>query len=69
MGGGFAIGAKLVHPDREVVILYGDGSLGYSIAEYDTYLRHKLPVLSIVGNDACWSQIEREQVNMEDREL
>eukprot|EP00047_Mylnosiga_fluctuans_P003295 m.228436 g.228436 ORF g.228436 m.228436 type:complete len:620 (+) comp11741_c0_seq1:42-1901(+) len=63
-GGGFALGAKLVRPDMDVWIIYGDGSLGYSVAEYDTFTRHKIPVASLIGNDACWSQIAREQVPM-----
>uniref|UniRef100_A0A674IDQ2 2-hydroxyacyl-CoA lyase 2 n=1 Tax=Terrapene triunguis TaxID=2587831 RepID=A0A674IDQ2_9SAUR len=62
VGGGFALGAKLCRPDSEVWILYGDGSLGYSIMEFDTFVRHKTPVIALVGNDACWSQISREQV-------
>lgn len=64
VGGGFALGAKLCRPESEVWIVYGDGSLGYSVAEYDTFTRHKTPVISVVGNDACWSQISREQVPM-----
>ncbi|XP_037739881.1 2-hydroxyacyl-CoA lyase 2 isoform X1 [Chelonia mydas] len=62
VGGGFALGAKLCRPDSEVWILYGDGALGYSIMEFDTFVRHKTPVIALVGNDACWSQISREQV-------
>ncbi|XP_053145886.1 2-hydroxyacyl-CoA lyase 2 [Hemicordylus capensis] len=62
VGGGFALGAKLCRPDSEVWILYGDGSLGFSIMEFDTFVRHKTPVIALVGNDACWSQISREQV-------
>uniref|UniRef100_A0A8C8B637 IlvB acetolactate synthase like n=1 Tax=Otus sunia TaxID=257818 RepID=A0A8C8B637_9STRI len=53
VGGGFALG---------VWVLYGDGSLGYSLMEFDTFVRHKTPVIALVGNDACWSQISREQV-------
>eukprot|EP00112_Aurelia_sp_Birch-Aquarium-sp1_P009235 Seg2040.2 transcript_id=Seg2040.2/GoldUCD/mRNA.D3Y31 product="Acetolactate synthase-like protein" pseudo=true protein_id=Seg2040.2/GoldUCD/D3Y31 len=64
VGGGFALGAKLCRPDSEVWIIYGDGSCGYSVAEFDTFTRHKLPVIALVGNDACWSQIAREQVPM-----
>lgn len=64
VGGGFALGAKLCRPDAEVWIIYGDGSLGYSVAEFDTFTRHKTPVIALVGNDACWSQIAREQVPM-----
>uniref|UniRef100_A0A8K9Y4X1 2-hydroxyacyl-CoA lyase 2 n=1 Tax=Oncorhynchus mykiss TaxID=8022 RepID=A0A8K9Y4X1_ONCMY len=62
VGGGFALGAKLCRPESEVWIIYGDGSLGYSVAEFDTFTRHKTPVIALVGNDACWSQISREQV-------
>uniref|UniRef100_A0A8C8MH52 2-hydroxyacyl-CoA lyase 2 n=1 Tax=Oncorhynchus tshawytscha TaxID=74940 RepID=A0A8C8MH52_ONCTS len=62
VGGGFALGAKLCRPESEVWIIYGDGSLGYSVAEFDTFTRHKTPVIALVGNDACWSQIAREQV-------
>lgn len=64
VGGGFALGAKLCRPESEVWIIYGDGSLGYSVAEIDTFTRHKTPVIAVVGNDACWSQISREQVPM-----
>ncbi|XP_055369786.1 2-hydroxyacyl-CoA lyase 2 [Betta splendens] len=62
VGGGFALGAKLCRPEAEVWIVYGDGSSGYSVAEFDTFTRHKTPVIAVVGNDACWSQISREQV-------
>ncbi|KAF7236355.1 Acetolactate synthase-like protein [Varanus komodoensis] len=64
VGGGFALGAKLCRPDSEVWIIYGDGSLGFSIMEFDSFVRHKTPVIALVGNDACWSQISREQVPM-----
>ncbi|XP_020605840.1 acetolactate synthase-like protein [Orbicella faveolata] len=64
VGGGFALGAKLCRPESEVWVIYGDGSLGYSVAEFDTFTRHKTPVIALVGNDACWSQIAREQVPM-----
>uniref|UniRef100_A0A7N8YCL8 2-hydroxyacyl-CoA lyase 2 n=1 Tax=Mastacembelus armatus TaxID=205130 RepID=A0A7N8YCL8_9TELE len=64
VGGGFALGAKLCRPESEVWIVYGDGSSGYSVAEFDTFGRHKTPVIAVVGNDACWSQISREQVPM-----
>ncbi len=62
VGAGFALGAKIARPEYDVVILYGDGSAGYSIMEFDTFVRHKLPVGAIIGNDACWSQIYRDQV-------
>lgn len=55
---------QVVHPNSPVYILWGDGSSGYSIMEYDTFTRHKLPVIGIIGNDACWTQIAREQIPM-----
>jgi acetolactate synthase-like protein len=64
VGAGFALGAKLCRPDSQVWVLYGDGSFGYSIAEFDTFVRHGIAVIAIVGNDACWRQIERDQVHL-----
>ena len=64
VGGGFALGAKSAFPNKEVWIIYGDGACAFSLAEFDTFVRHKLPVIAIVGNDSSWQQIAREQVAM-----
>jgi len=64
VGAGFALGAKLCRPESEVWILFGDGSVGYSLSEFDTFVRHQIPVLAVVGNDAGWTQIAREQIEM-----
>jgi acetolactate synthase-1/2/3 large subunit len=64
VGAGFALGAKLVRPESEVWIIYGDGSLAYSLAEFDTFARHKLPVIAVVGNDGSWAQIARDQIEI-----
>jgi acetolactate synthase-1/2/3 large subunit len=64
VGGGFAIGAARARPGSEIWILYGDGSLGYSLIEFDSYARHGMAPIAIIGNDACWAQIAREQVKM-----
>lgn len=63
-GAGFALASKLYNPSSEVWMIFGDGSFGYSLAEFDTFVRHKIPVIALVGNDACWSQIERDQVEI-----
>jgi len=63
-GAGFALAAKLLNPTKHVVAIMGDGAFGYSIAEIDTFVRHKVPVYWLIGNDACWTQIAREQVPM-----
>jgi acetolactate synthase-like protein len=68
IGGGFAIGAKLARPDAEVWLLWGDGSSGYSLAEFDTMARFGIPIIAVIGNDAAWNQIEREQVPMFQRD-
>ena len=64
VGGGFAIGAKSSFPQKEVWVFYGDGASAYSLAEFDTLCRHKLPVIAVIGNDASWQQIAREQEQM-----
>lgn len=64
VGGGFALGAKAEKPDAEVWLLWGDGSAAYSLAEFDSFARHGLPVIAVVGNDAGWTQIAREQVEI-----
>ncbi|MEM7482445.1 MAG: thiamine pyrophosphate-binding protein [Acidobacteriota bacterium] len=62
VGGGFALGAALCRPSAEVWLIWGDGSSAYSLAEIDTFVRHGLPVIAVIGNDAGWTQIAREQV-------
>ncbi len=64
VGGGFALGAKLCRPEADVWIIYGDGSVAYSLAEFDTFVRHGLSVIAVVGNDAGWTQIAREQIEI-----
>jgi thiamine pyrophosphate-dependent acetolactate synthase large subunit-like protein len=64
VGAGFALGAALCRPECEVWIIYGDGACGYSLIEFDSFVRHGIPVIAVVGNDAGWTQIAREQVKM-----
>jgi acetolactate synthase-1/2/3 large subunit len=61
VGGGFAVGAALCRPEAEIWLLYGDGSSAYSLAEFDTFVRHGLAPIAIVGTDAAWAQIARDQ--------
>ena len=67
VGAGFALGAATTRPPangREVWIVFGDGACGYGLVEFDSFVRHGIPVIAIVGNDAGWTQIAREQVKM-----
>jgi len=57
----FALAAKKSFPDRPVVIVYGDGSFGLNGFEYDTAVRHGLPIIGVVGNDGAWGQMMRPQ--------
>ena len=54
-----SLALQLAHPGRRVIAITGDGSLGFYLAEMDTAVRHKLPIVLIVGNDAGWG-LERE---------
>jgi acetolactate synthase I/II/III large subunit len=49
-----AIGAKLAHPDRPVLLLSGDGSFGFTIAELETAVRHDAPFVTVVADDQAW---------------
>lgn len=63
-GAGFAMAAKLLLPNATVISIMGDGAFGYAIPELDSFVRHKLATMWLIGNDACWTQIVREQVPM-----
>jgi thiamine pyrophosphate-dependent acetolactate synthase large subunit-like protein len=69
VGAGFALGAKLVRPEADVWIVYGDGSAGYSLMEFDTFVRHGVPVMALIGNDAAWMQIARGQLELLDDDV
>ncbi len=53
-GLGYAIAARIAHPDRQVVLVAGDGALGFSAMDIDTLVRHRLPVVIVVGNNGIW---------------
>ncbi|MGH2697668.1 MAG: acetolactate synthase [Actinomycetota bacterium] len=54
VGPGYALAARLAHPERQVVLLYGDGALGFSGMELETLVRLNLPVVAVVGNNGIW---------------
>lgn len=54
-GPGYALAAKLARPDRQVVLLQGDGAFGFSGMEWDTLVRHGVHVVSVVGNNGIWA--------------
>jgi thiamine pyrophosphate-dependent acetolactate synthase large subunit-like protein len=54
-GPGAALAAKLAHPDRQVCLLLGDGAFGFAGMEFDTYVRHGVPVVGVMGNNGIWA--------------
>jgi acetolactate synthase-1/2/3 large subunit len=54
-GPGYAMAAKLARPDRQVILLSGDGAFGFSAMEFDTMVRHRIPVVCLVGNNGIWA--------------
>jgi acetolactate synthase-1/2/3 large subunit len=54
-GMGYAMAARLAHPDRQVVVMMGDGAAGFSLLDVDSLVRHGLPVVIVVGNNGCWA--------------
>jgi len=54
----FALAAQLANPGKPVVIVYGDGSFGFNGMEFDSLIRHEMPVVGVVGNDGAWNNIK-----------
>jgi acetolactate synthase I/II/III large subunit len=57
----FAMAAKLARPDKKVVLLNGDGSFGFNAMEFDTMVRHNIPVVCVINNDCAWGMIKHSQ--------
>jgi len=61
-GPSYAIAAKLENLDQQVLLLSGDGSFGLNGMEFDTMVRHNIPVVCVVANDSCWAAIVHDQM-------
>ena len=57
IGSGYAMAAKMARPDKQVLLLSGDGSFGMNAMEFDTMVRHNLPVVAVISNDSGWGMI------------
>jgi acetolactate synthase-1/2/3 large subunit len=57
----FGMAAKLARPDKKVVVFNGDGSFGFNALEFDTMVRHNIPVVCVVNNDCAWGMIKHSQ--------
>jgi acetolactate synthase I/II/III large subunit len=62
-GLGYAIAARIARPSSQVVLLLGDGAAGFSLMDVDTLVRHRLPVVMVVGNNSGWG-LEKHPMRM-----
>jgi len=53
-GMGYAMGARITYPDRQVCVLMGDGAAGFSLMDVESLVRQRLPVVIVVGNNGIW---------------
>lgn len=54
MGPGYALAAGRAHPDRQVVVLFGDGAVGFALGDFDTLVRHGTDCVIVIGNNGIW---------------
>ncbi len=59
-----AIAAKAAYPERRVFMFTGDGAFGFNAMEFDTAVRHNLPIVGIMGNDSAWGIDRQIQVGV-----
>ncbi|GIF71314.1 acetolactate synthase [Asanoa siamensis] len=53
-GMGYAMGARVTYPDRQICVLMGDGAAGFSLMDAESLVRQGLPVVMVVGNNGIW---------------
>jgi acetolactate synthase-1/2/3 large subunit len=63
-GPGYAMAARIAHPDRQVVALLGDGAFGFSGIDFESLARHRLPVVAVVGNNGIWGLEKHPQTKL-----
>ncbi len=62
-GMGYALAARVVRPDSQIVVMLGDGAAGFSLMDVDSLVRHELPVVMVVGNNGIWG-LEKHPMQM-----
>ncbi|MEX0665832.1 MAG: acetolactate synthase [Acidimicrobiia bacterium] len=62
-GTGYALAAALAYPHRQVVVVYGDGAIGFTLGDLDTLVRHGVNVTAIIGNNGIWG-LEKHPMQM-----
>lgn len=54
-GPGYAMAAKLAKPDKQVVMMMGDGAFGFAGMDFDSLVRHDIPAVAVIGNNGIWA--------------
>ena len=62
-GPGYALAAAVAKPGKQVAMIMGDGAFGFAGMEFDTFVRHNLPVVAIMGNNGIWG-LEKHPMEM-----
>jgi thiamine pyrophosphate-dependent acetolactate synthase large subunit-like protein len=57
----YANAAKLLHPDKRVCLIIGDGSVGFNFMEFENAIRKRLPIVVVISNDLGWGMIRHSQ--------
>jgi len=57
IGSSYAMAARVARPDKQVMLISGDGSFGMNVMEFDTMVRHNLPIVAAISNDSGWGAI------------
>lgn len=57
----YANAAKLLHPDKRVCLMIGDGSVGFNFMEFENSIRKQLPIVAVISNDLGWGMIRHSQ--------
>lgn len=65
-GQGLALGAQIANPGNHVCLFIGDGAWGFYLQEIDTFMRHRLPIITVVVNNGCWGSIRHGQQRLWD---
>ncbi|MGB8644325.1 MAG: thiamine pyrophosphate-binding protein [Anaerolineae bacterium] len=60
----FALAAQALYPHKKVIVLNGDGSFALNGMEFDTAVRFKLPIVTVIGNDGQWGEIRLPQLSL-----
>ena len=62
-GTGYALAAALAHPERQVVVCFGDGAIGFTLGDLDSLVRHGVNVTAVIGNNGIWG-LEKHPMQM-----